>query len=64
MYVSIGHQNDLEILTLYSTFFRESRVPRHIRLVHHITSWAIEEWLYELLRSRGAQPIEPPYTNA
>ena len=51
---------DLEKLTLYSSFFRESRIPGHIHLERHIDAWAIEEWLVFLLRSRDAFQINSP----
>ena len=54
-----AQQSELEMLTLYSTYFRESPIPRRIFLRPHITAWIVEELLYDSLRSGDAYVLQP-----
>ena len=60
MCASIERPVDNELVSLYSTFFLETRLPRHIRIFPHTTAWSVEEWLLDLLRLGVAQAVDPP----
>ena len=61
MRLRINNMGERERVALYSTFFLEPRLPRHILVVSHITGFYVEEWLLQLLRSGAAEAAGPPF---